>query len=50
MILNLTSTASPIIAAKSYELDVDEARNRVIEWDQREGRLRTSPIASTLPG
>ena len=50
MILNLTSTASPIITAKSYELDVDQERNRVIEGDQREGRLRTSPIASTLPG
>ena len=49
MILNLTSTASPIITAKSYELDVDQERNRVIEGDQREGCLRNSPIASTLP-
>ena len=50
MILSLKSTASPIITDKSYGLDVDQERNRVIEWDQREGRLRTSPIASTLLG
>ena len=37
MILNLTSTASPIITAKSYELDVDQERNRVIEGGSEGG-------------
>ena len=49
MILSLKSNASPIIAAKSYGLDVDQERNQIIEGNQREWRLRTSPIASTLP-